>query len=97
MCVSNVVEPCVEPAGAAEKLEACEMSIAAGGRMGRFGGVAADKKSKDDQQLVKITRDSSKLAVEQVKGMSSQVRPCLPSLRNLGLYDTGFEAPLKPL
>lgn len=56
-----------------------------GGRMGRFGGTAADKKSKDEQQLTKITRDSSKLAVEQVKGMSSQVRLTsipAPALRN---------------
>ena len=59
---------------AAEKLEACETSLAQGGRIGRFGGAAPDKRSRDEQQLTKITRDSSKLAVEQVKGMASQVR-----------------------
>ena len=53
--------------------------MAAGGRMGRFGGGLADKKGKDEQQLTKITRDSSKLAVDQVKGMSSQARPLIPS------------------
>lgn len=41
--------------------------------MGRFGGAPPDKKSKDEQQLTKITRDSSKLAVEQIKGLSTQV------------------------
>ncbi len=41
--------------------------------MGRFS-MPSDKRSKDDQQLTKITRDSSSMAVEQIKGMSSQVR-----------------------
>ena len=57
---------------AAEKLEACEASLSHGGRMGRFS-MPSDKRSKDDQQLTKITRDSSSMAVEQIKGMSSQV------------------------
>jgi hypothetical protein len=53
-------------------LEACEASLSHGGRMGRFS-MPADKRSKDDQQLTKITRDSSNMAVEQIKGMTSQV------------------------
>ena len=57
---------------AAEKLEACEASLSHGGRMGRFS-MPSDKRSKDDQQLTKITRDSSSMAVEQIKGMTSQV------------------------
>ena len=57
---------------AAEKLEACEASLSHGGRMGRFS-MPADKRSKDDQQLTKITRDSSNMAVEQIKGMTTQV------------------------
>lgn len=40
--------------------------------MGRFS-MPSDKRSKDDQQLTKITRDSSSMAVEQIKGMTSQV------------------------
>ena len=43
--------------------------------MGRFS-MPSDKRSKDDQQLTKITRDSSSMAVEQIKGMSSQVCCC---------------------
>ena len=58
---------------AAEKLEACEASLSHGGRMGRFS-LPSDKRSKDDQQLTKITRDSSSMAVEQIKGMTSQVQ-----------------------
>ena len=41
--------------------------------MGRFN-LPADKKSRDEQQLTKITRDTGKMAVEQIKGMSSQAR-----------------------
>lgn len=40
--------------------------------MGRFT-VPFDKRSKDDQKLGKLMRDTGRLAVEQIKGISSQV------------------------
>jgi hypothetical protein len=40
--------------------------------MGRFTA-PFEKRSKDDQKLPKLTRDTGRLAVEQIKGISSQV------------------------
>lgn len=64
---------------AAEKLEAADAELAHTGRMGRFTA-PFDKRSKDDQKLGKLTRDTGRLAVEQIKGISSQV-PSVPSIR----------------
>ena len=58
---------------AGEKLEQAEAQLLHSGRMGSFL-TAADKK-KDDGQLQKITCDSNKMAVEQIKGLASQVLP----------------------
>ncbi len=61
---------------AAEKLEAAEGQLAHTGRMGRFPGAGfqrAGGASSGDQQLQKISVDASKLATEQIKGISSQV------------------------
>lgn len=57
---------------AAEKLEAADAELAHSGRMGRFAA-PFDKRGKDDQKLGKLTRDTGRLAVEQIKGISSQV------------------------
>lgn len=64
---------------AAEKLEACEGQVAHSGRMGRYTGAGAgDKKpSGADQQLHKICCDANKLALEHIKGVSSQVLACI--------------------
>ncbi len=56
----------------AEKLEAADAELAHTGRMGRFTA-PFEKRSKDDQKLPKLTRDTGRLAVEQIKGISSQV------------------------
>lgn len=66
----------------AEKLEAADVELAHSGRMGRY--MPFDKK-KDEQKLAKICRDTSKLAVEQIKGISSQV-----------IKDTLFNTRLQP-
>ncbi len=58
---------------AAAKLEAAEAELAHSGRMGRFAA-PFDKRGKDDQKLAKLCRDTGKLAVEQIKGISSQAR-----------------------
>jgi len=54
----------------AEKLEQAEGQLGHGSRMGRY--MMSDKK-KDEGALSKICRDTSKLATEQIKGLSSQV------------------------
>jgi hypothetical protein len=56
----------------AEKLEAADAELAHTGRMGRFTA-PFEKRGKDDQKLPKLTRDTGRLAVEQIKGISSQV------------------------
>jgi len=53
----------------AEKLEQAETQLAHSGRMGGF--FVAEKK--EDSQLSKITKDSSKVALEQVTGVMTQV------------------------
>jgi len=54
----------------AEKLEQAETQLAHSGRM---GGFFVPEKKKDDSQLSKITKDSSKVALEQVTGVMTQV------------------------
>jgi COP9 signalosome complex subunit 5 len=54
----------------AEKLEQAETALAHSGRM---GGFFMPEKKKDESQLSKITKDSSKVALEQVTGVMTQV------------------------
>jgi len=54
----------------AEKLEQAETQLAHSGRM---GGFFVPEKKKDESQLSKITKDSSKVAMEQVTGVMTQV------------------------
>eukprot|EP00245_Coleochaete_scutata_P007791 TRINITY_DN23561_c0_g1_i1.p1 TRINITY_DN23561_c0_g1~~TRINITY_DN23561_c0_g1_i1.p1 ORF type:complete len:389 (+),score=83.32 TRINITY_DN23561_c0_g1_i1:61-1167(+) len=56
----------------AEKLEQAESQLAHSGKIGTFFMPQARKKE-EDSQLSKITRDSSKITVEQVHGLMSQV------------------------
>lgn len=57
---------------AGNKLEQAMASSAGGMGMGRFLG-AGDTKQKEDRALTKVCQDAKHLAVEQVKGLSSQV------------------------
>ena len=61
--------------GAAEKLEQAETQLSHSGRTGRFGGPMDRRPHDKDNQLLKICRDSAKMSVEQIKGISSQVTP----------------------
>mmetsp|Transcript_25326 Transcript_25326/g.70833 ORF Transcript_25326/g.70833 Transcript_25326/m.70833 type:complete len:351 (+) Transcript_25326:120-1172(+) len=54
-----------------EKLEQAESQLVHSGRIGGF--LTISDKKKEDNQLQKITVDSTKMAVEQIKGLSSQV------------------------
>ncbi len=54
-----------------QKLEKALSSTSANAGMGRF--VVADTKNKDDRPLNKVCQDAKHLAVEQIKGLSSQV------------------------
>ncbi|MCO5552005.1 hypothetical protein L7F22_005513 [Adiantum nelumboides] len=56
----------------AEKLEQVENQLAHSGRVGTFF-VPPHKKKEEESQLSKITKDSSKITVEQVHGLMSQV------------------------
>lgn len=56
----------------AEKLEQAESQLAHSGRIGAFF-VPPQRKKEEESQLAKITRDSSKITVEQVHGLMSQV------------------------
>ncbi|KAJ0984860.1 hypothetical protein J5N97_003216 [Dioscorea zingiberensis] len=56
----------------AEKLEQAENQLAHT-RLGSFLGPSQRKKEHEESQLAKITRDSSKITVEQVHGLMSQV------------------------
>ena len=63
--------------GAAEKLEQAESQLSHSGRTGRFATPMDRRPNANDNQLLKICRDSSKMSVEQVKGIASQVgAPC---------------------
>jgi len=55
----------------AEKLEQAETALAHSGRMG--GYFMASEKKKDESQLSKLSRDSSKVALEQVTAVMTQV------------------------
>lgn len=57
----------------AEKLEQAESQLSHSGRTGRFAGPMDGRPHDKDNQLLKICRDSAKMSVEQVKGISSQV------------------------
>jgi len=54
----------------AEKLEQAETQLSHSGRM---GGFFMPEKKKEDSQISKITKDSSKVAMEQVTGVMTQV------------------------
>ncbi|KAL2633314.1 hypothetical protein R1flu_004793 [Riccia fluitans] len=56
----------------AEKLEQAESQLAHSGRIGGFL-MPPQRKKEEESQLAKITRDSSKITVEQVHGLMSQV------------------------
>lgn len=67
---------------AAGKLEKCRE---AGGGLGNRLGRAFERKGALDQQLQKIGRDCNRMAIEQAKGISSQVgRPAHICLRICG-------------
>ncbi len=51
-----------------EKLDQAETQLAHSGRMGSFEG-----KKKDETQLSKLTKDASKVGMEQISGIMSQV------------------------
>jgi len=55
----------------AEKLEQAETGLSHTGRMG--GGYFSSEKKKEESQLSKLTKDSSKVALEQVTGIMTQV------------------------
>jgi len=51
-------------------MEQAETQLAHSGRM---GGYLFSEKKKEESQLAKLTRDSTKLTIEQVHGLMSQV------------------------
>jgi COP9 signalosome complex subunit 5 len=53
-----------------EKLEQTETQLQ---HSGRVGGYFMPEKKKEDSQLLKLTKDSSKVAIEQVTGIMTQV------------------------
>ena len=59
---------------AAEKLAAAETSVANSTKPARFLSQADKKAAGDQGQLKKVARDAPNLAVEQAKGLSTQVR-----------------------
>jgi len=65
----------------AEKLEQAETGLTHSGRMG-MGSYFMPEKKKEESQLAKLTRDSSKVALEQVTGIMTQVMK--DSLFNIG-------------
>ena len=80
---------------AAEKLEQVDSQLVHSGRVGRYSMPFGDKKAgTSDDKLLKVCRDSSKVAVEQVKGITSQVgrgQPCCRLGGLAGLYDGAVE------
>jgi len=54
----------------ADKLEQADTQLSHSGRM---GGYTMPDKKKEDSQLSKLTRDSSKVAIEQITGVMNQV------------------------
>jgi len=66
----------------AAKLEAANGELLHSGRLGRLLGAG---KPKEEAKLAKITRDTSKLAAEQIKGLSCQViKDALFNVRPVG-------------
>ena len=64
------------------------------GRVGRYSMPFGDKKAgTGDDKLLKVCRDSSKVAVEQVKGITSQVGREQPRCKSGGL--AGWSAGVK--
>ena len=59
---------------AAEKLEAAEGQLQTSTRPARFMAQGSKTAPVEQQQLKKVSRDASHLAVEQAKGLSTQVR-----------------------
>lgn len=57
---------------AAEKLEACDSALQHSRRVGSYMP-GFDKKGAKEQQLQKVCKDASKVALEQIKGISTQV------------------------
>jgi len=55
-----------------EKLEQAETQLSHSGRMGGYFMIS-EKKKKEDSQLGKLSKDSSKVAIEQVTGVMNQV------------------------
>ncbi len=53
-----------------EKLEQAETQLSHGGRLGSF---FAPEKKKEESQLTKLTKDTTKTTIEQVHGLISQV------------------------
>jgi len=53
-----------------EKLEQAETQLSHSGRM---GGYLAPEKKKEESQLAKLTKDSTKTTIEQVHGLMAQV------------------------
>ena len=58
---------------AAEKLEAAENQLQTSTRPARFVTQGTKMAPAEQQQLKKVARDASHLAVEQAKGLSTQV------------------------
>eukprot|EP00891_Asterochloris_glomerata_P001889 jgi/Astpho2/1889/Aster-00411 len=76
----------------AEKLEQVDTQLVHSGRIGRYSMPFGDKKAgTGDDKLVKVCRDSSKVAVEQVKGITSQV--IKHQLFNQSFADTSSNQP----
>ena len=82
--VGHAVQPCKPDAAAglrfkscaaAEKLEAAETQLHTSTRPARFMAQGNKVAPVEQQQLKKVARDASHLAVEQAKGLSTQVRP----------------------
>lgn len=71
--------PARPPAAAGKKLEAVEGQVSSSGRMGRFVGAAAAAKKGDEGKLEQVVRDTARVAAEQVKGLSTQVRGVIPA------------------
>lgn len=69
-----------------KKLDTVDIG-AASGRMGRF--LMPSDKKKDDGKLEQVTRDASRLATEQVKGLATQVVKQLLFNRSCGCGNGG--------
>ena len=85
---------------AAEKLEQVDSQLVHSGRVGRYSMPFGDKKAgTGDDKLLKVCRDSSKVAVEQVKGITSQVGMGQPCCKFSGLagWNAGAVETCNPL